>query len=134
MKAVKKLTVEEQFIKDSESIVTEDFIQEILTKTLHGSGWDGDWTVTQLRNKKFLCEIQYHPMDEHEGYDGWFGINFYVDRNLKDFRMTFSATKRHRVSYIDFQKDYYEDCFYYALDDVLDEVIKLLAAKFYTGE
>ena len=97
--------------------LVETILENLLTKELHGSGFDGSWKVTTLTKGNFLAQIDYHNMNEHGYYDGWHTINVFLDNKLEIQRITYSADPNTRRKYL-WDKSYFEDSIHYALEKV----------------
>lgn len=108
-------------------------IIDALTDALHGSGWDGDWTIRRCNHGGAVATIGFHHMSEMGYYDGWSMVNLHLSPGGKLSRVTFTTDDSTRRRYITWQRDYFDDC---AHDAALDMVQTLTdrAPGLYTYE
>jgi len=59
-------------------------VQALAEALPHGSGIDGDWTITVRRNGDIGLIGEYHGMNEHGYYDGWSDIRASLVKVRKD--------------------------------------------------
>lgn len=57
--------------------------QRIADALPHGSGIDGNWHITVLRNGDVQVSGEYHAMDDNGMYCGWRGFKFTVRKARK---------------------------------------------------
>jgi hypothetical protein len=105
--------------------IKEAELKDLLTKYLHGSGFDGQWYVEEQKNS-YLCTINFHCMNQDGYYDGWISLNYYVSKNLVSYRLTCTASNYHRYHYIqEHDKDFYNQQFEYPLQQIRTKLMDL---------
>ena len=93
-----------------------------LDTRLHGSGWDGDWTVRILDNGSIHASIGYHAMDVDGGYDGWLTVNAVINPDtLEATSIYFTADRQTRRKHVAGQDGYYKDEVHNALRQIADD-------------
>jgi hypothetical protein len=105
----------------------EEKLQELLTHELHGSGWDGDWSVDRTKDG-FTCCIDYHCMNDGY-YDGWIQFVITTNKDLNILEITTDADEKTAEEYL--WDDYHSDTLYETFDAVLMQICKDSAIRKY---
>lgn len=95
-----------------------DTLCDLLNDTLHGSGFDGEWTVTTRKNGDFVATIGYHAMSELGYYDGWFNVVVTIAPDITVKRVNFTASRYHRRYYIENDGGYFGDTIHDAVSQI----------------
>lgn len=99
----------------------EERLEELLTDELHGSGWDGDWSVDRT-DEGFVATIDYHFMNEAGYYDGWVTFTITTDKDLNVIKLENDASEEARAEYL--WDDYHEGAIYQAFEAVTQRLVK----------
>lgn len=89
------------------------FVPNIITDIPHGSGVNGNWSVSvQKNNHTLVFSNSYHGMTEYGFYDGYADFDLLVPIFSPDeFRVVFHGTGFRRKSWYWDLRDYLEDLF-----------------------
>ena len=108
-----------------DSGIVEDILLEKLNLAIHGSGFDSDWSLRQLKNGNMVGKIGYHAMDEPGYYDGWFDVNVTFDpRTFEIIRQTYTASRYHRRKYL-YDTDYFSDTVHYGFQETAKSLTQM---------
>lgn len=99
----------------------EEKLEELLTDELHGSGWDGDWSVDRT-DKGFVCTIGYHHMDESGYYDGWTTFTITTDKDLNVVSIKNDADEETIKKYL--WDEYHHDTLYETFEGVKMQLVR----------
>ena len=115
----KTMTNHETIINYLTSI--EDYIiNELKAKLPHGSGINGDWTISfNWKKDQIHCKNSFHCMNECGMYDGYadFTLSIPFNSTENEFSIVFNGKQSQYKNRKYGLREYLEDTFHYWLED-----------------
>lgn len=91
----------------------------------HGSGIDCKWEIEDM-GKYFKCLNSFHCMNEHGMYCGYADFTLIIPKkNPLEFRLHFNGKDSAYLNERYMLRDYLEDTFHYAIDDLMNKLKRL---------
>ena len=83
-----------------------------LVNSIHGSGIDADYTVTETQ-KYIRLNNSYHCMDEYGYYEGWFDFSVLIDKKTaKVYKIKCSGSSFYWHKHIPMIREYLEHLYF----------------------